>query len=391
MTGQSAQQTGAPAINALPLMTSHQRMALAMQNKQPDRVPVMCQLSWGHILVNTGISPSEFVYNPKAFAEGLWLMREKYHFDGILINQYANESEEFRKSMRVEVMEDGEMCHFPNGDRVLCLNYDNPRHYPINPGQPLEIDDVDVSEIAISTEVAPHRVECHKIIVEWSNKQFSVHGEVGSPFDELIILMGIENAFMGLMTDPAKCHEMLDRFLDKCFAFAKAQIQAGVDAMKISSPFVGGSMLSKEHYQEFVLPIERRLVDLIHELKPGLPVYTHTCGFIGDRLELMAETGIDGIECLDPAPLGNCELSDAKARIGKTMFIKGNMDSVNMLLQATPDSLEEYVKGMIRDGAQGGGYILSSACSVAPMVSPEIMKMLVPLAEKYGTYPLSEA
>jgi uroporphyrinogen-III decarboxylase len=115
-------------------------------------------------------------------------------------------------------------------------------------------------------------------------------------------------------------------------------------------------------------------------------VYTHTCGFIGDRLELMASTGIDGIECMDPPPLGDTELSDAKKRVGKQMFLKGNMDSVNVLMNAAPEILEEYVKNMIRDGAEDGGYILSTACSTAPGVKPEILKMLVPLAEKYGRY-----
>ena len=78
--------------------------------------------------------------------------------------------------------------------------------------------------------------------------------------------------------------------------------------------------------------------------------------------------------------------ADAKKRVGGKLFLKGNMDSVNVLLNATPESLEEYVKTMLRDGAPGGGYILSSACSVAPGVKPEILKMLVPLAEMYGRY-----
>ena len=43
---------------------------------------------------------------------------------------------------------------------------------------------------------------------------------------------------------------------------------------------------------------------------------------------------------MDPPPLGNTELKDAKARVGDKLFLKGNMDSVNVLLQATPESLE---------------------------------------------------
>ena len=58
----------------------------------------------------------------------------------------------------------------------------------------------------------------------------------------------------------------------------------------------------------------------------GVPVYTHTCGDIGDRLELMAETGIDGIDTLDPPPLGSVELPTPTAASADRVFFKGNID-----------------------------------------------------------------
>ena len=65
----------------------------------------------------------------------------------------------------------------------------------------------------------------------------------------------------------------------------------------------------------------------------GLPIYTHTCGEIGDRLQLMVETGIDGIDTLDPPPLGSIDLEEAKKQIGERVFFKGNIDPVNTLLR----------------------------------------------------------
>ena len=38
-------------------MNSKERMALAMQGKIADRVPVMCQLALGHYFLNTDILP----------------------------------------------------------------------------------------------------------------------------------------------------------------------------------------------------------------------------------------------------------------------------------------------------------------------------------------------
>jgi uroporphyrinogen decarboxylase len=118
----------------------------------------------------------------------------------------------------------------------------------------------------------------------------------------------------------------------------------------------------------------------------GTPVYTHTCGRIGDRLDLMLETGTQGIDTLDPPPLGNTELAAAKARIGDRVFLKGNMDSVVLLRAQTRDEVIAHATDRIRAGMPGGGYILSTACSVAPRVEPWKLELLTPLAEKIGRY-----
>ncbi len=107
-----------------------------------------------------------------------------------------------------------------------------------------------------------------------------------------------------------------------------------------------------------------------------MPVYTHTCGDIGDRLELMVQTGIDGIDTLDPPPLGSIDLEDAKRRVGEKVFFKGNIDPVNTLLKKSPDEVRADALWRLKVGSPGGGYILSSACSVSPRVPPENMEVL---------------
>jgi len=167
----------------------------------------------------------------------------------------------------------------------------------------------------------------------------------------------------------------------------------------ISSAFAGGSFISTALYCEFVLPYERRVVKSLaqvlrstpersEEAKTsqgfGVPIYTHTCGRIGDRLELMAETGADGIDTLDPPPLGDVELAEAKRRIGDRLFIKGNMKSVALLAYTTKEQVIAEASERIRIGKPGGGYILSTACSVAPRVEPWKLELLVPLAGEIG-------
>jgi len=89
---------------------------------------------------------------------------------------------------------------------------------------------------------------------------------------------------------------------------------------------------------------------------------------------------------MDPPPLGNVSLADAKKRVGNKLFLKGNIDSVNILLRGSDDEIEAAVKKCLADGMPGGGYILSTACSVAPQVPQERVRRLADLAEKFGHY-----
>jgi len=67
-------------------MNGKERMALAMRNEVPDRVPVMCQLAIGHYLVNTDLPPHVVWFSSDAFAKALVERQRLYGFDGILIN-----------------------------------------------------------------------------------------------------------------------------------------------------------------------------------------------------------------------------------------------------------------------------------------------------------------
>jgi uroporphyrinogen decarboxylase len=214
--------------------------------------------------------------------------------------------------------------------------------------------------------------------------EVSVHGEVFSPLTHFMELFGYEDALVNFILDGPKTHAILDRLTEASITWAVAQAKYGVDAVLMSSAFVGGPFLSPKMYKEFVVPYERRVTDAVRAA--GVPVYTHTCGSIGDRLDLMVETGTQGLDTLDPPPLGNTELADAKALIGNKVFIKGNMNAVELLAAKTKEAVIAHATNRIRLGKPGGGYILSTACSVAPKMEPWKLELLVPLAEEIGQY-----
>ena len=158
-------------------------------------------------------------------------------------------------------------------------------------------------------------------------------------------------------------------------------VAAGADAVLVSSAYAGGALISTRQYREFVLPFEARVVSGFKARCPGTPAYTHTCGTIGDRLELLVETGTDGIDTLDPPPLGDVDLLEAKRRVGSRLFLKGNVDPVGTVLLGSPEGVRRDAARRIAIGAPGGGYILSTACSVPPGAPPDNVLQMRAAAE----------
>ena len=77
-------------------------MARAMRLELPDRVPVMCQMSIGHMLLRTGLSPVEFWLSRDCFAEGLLSLRRQYEFDGILVSLHGHSPDWEKNIVRVD-------------------------------------------------------------------------------------------------------------------------------------------------------------------------------------------------------------------------------------------------------------------------------------------------
>ena len=383
-----------------------------MNHQMPDRVPVMCQLALGHYFLNCSDKPSEIWFDSETFAKVLVERQQVYGFDGILVNLPGRPPEWTNTLASREQIDNCEHLHWKSGLETIFVTDDNPQTY--QPGKKAltraNYSTVDVSDPATyrlpgyiwntwhATELwgIDHQADLSDpaIYPSWFTKtlttvqqlapEVSVHGEVFSPFTHLMELFGYEQALLALLDAPEKCHELLEILTQNVLAQVELYAGCRPDAILVSSAFAGAGFISRSMYEEFVFPYEDRVFQAIHG--HDLKSYVHTCGAIGDRLDLMSKTVVDGIDTLDPPPLGTVYLEDAKSKYGERFFFKGNLDAVNEMLNADEETFERAVEQRIRIGKPGSGYILSSACSVAPHVNPKRLKRLVELADQFGGY-----
>jgi hypothetical protein len=351
-------------------------------------------MSIGHMLVQLGVSPAEFWHDARVFADGLVKLRALYDFDGILVSLHGHDPDWRSSITSRERNQEGERIVWDNGDSTFYPNDDLPIHSSLQnstAGDPIEgmlgklpesLDYIPVSQ-GLHFNISPrHRFDVFDFVREMAGSEYSIHGEVTSPFDYYLDLVGYQEGLMMLIDSPEQARRILSHFSRLVSSLAIDMCKKGIDAVKISSPFAGAGFISPAFYEEFVVPCERSLAMAVRSL--GVHVYTHTCGAIDDRLELMFESGISGIECLDPPPLGNVELDDAMLRIGNKGFVKGNIDSVNILLMGTRDQIQADAKKRIETGKQYGGFILSTACSIAPHVNRENICLLREAVDRWG-------
>ncbi|HPA44996.1 MAG TPA: uroporphyrinogen decarboxylase family protein [bacterium] len=391
-------------------MTGKERMKIAMERRKPDRVPLMCQLAVGHYFLHTDHDPVEIWHDGDIFVKALVELADRYHFDGILVNlpgrpldwrDWIDRREERADSWRV-FWKAGGYTDIPKDDNAHYFPPENEPAIPpvaeVDPALCWYAEPHDITGMkypyrwGFDTEIRPpgdffpfYQYDTIEAALSLVGDRLSVHSEIFSPFSQFMEMFEMEDALTSLMDRPEKCEAILSRFTEGAIELGRGQASRGVDAVLISSAYAGGGFISRKMYEWFVLPYEHRVIKGIKSER-NVPVYTHTCGAIGDRLDLMEETGTDGIDTLDPLPLGTVDLARAVELIGGRMFIKGNLDAVNTLLLGTVEEVRKAAEERIRIAGGEGGYILSSACSVAPCVPPENLMVLYEVVERCGVY-----
>ena len=378
--------------------TSKQRVRAAMNLEQPDRVPLMCQFSIGSMMQQLQPNPVEFWYDKNVFADGLIELCQKFRFDGILVSLHGH-SDKWKKdltgydltgqgSYKLTYPDRTELHSWSDLPLVTFSHNRIPKwieDIDIEKDIPSEINYIPVSQNLYFDLDREGLFDIFNLIYEKVGDSLSIHGEITSPFDYFLDLLGYQEGLIALIMEPEKSKLIIGKFADGIRELAVKMCDKQIDAIKISSPFAGMEFISTEQYIEFVLPYERKIIEAIRG--KGVHAYIHTCGSIHDRLELMRESKTSGLECLDPVPVGNVDLEDAFERVGNDLFIKGNIDSVNTLLNGKDQKAEADIRQILETGmTKGKGFILSTACSIAPMVTKERLLLLSQLVEKYGQY-----
>lgn len=199
-------------------------------------------------------------------------------------------------------------------------------------------------------------------------------------------LYGMENLLVAYITNPEFVHRLARVVVDYKKRVMERAIEMGADIVMTGDDYADrrGPIMSPDHFREFVLPYLKEMVDLAKS--KGVPFIKHTDGNIWPIIDMIVETGIDGLDPLEP--IAGMDIGRVKELYGDRIAVVGNVDCGELLSRGTVEEVVEAVKETIAKASPGGGHILASSNSIHPAVKPENYKAMVEAAREFGRYPI---
>jgi uroporphyrinogen decarboxylase len=198
-------------------------------------------------------------------------------------------------------------------------------------------------------------------------------------------LRGMANFLTDMIENPPLVHELIEVTLSHDIRAMQRVVQAGVDAIIFGDDYAdkNSPLMSPRHFKEFILPGLKRCVDAAHAA--GAYVIKHTDGNIMSILDMIVDTGIDGLNPIEPA--AGMDIGLLKQRYGRRIALIGNIDCGHLLCQAPAEEVRRVTRETMRVAAPGGGYCLSSSNSIHSSVKPENFMAMIETWRECREYP----
>lgn len=352
-------------------MTSRERITLALQHKEADRVAIQ-DSPWATTIRRwhkEGLPPGE---SPTSFF--------KYEIAGI--------SADLSLRLPTETVEDtDDYTIVRNANGVLHKNW---KHTTSTP---------ELLGFTINSRKAweehKHRLKYDESRVNWNHTlaayenarkggyYITYSGAIG--YDKWGNIIGPETFLPAMLIEPEWPKDVYMTDAELHIATAEEMIARGIEFdgafLYDDLGYRNGTFFSPETYREQLFPAHKRLFEFFNS--KGMPVILHSCGCVKDFIPDFIRAGLT---CLQPLETkAGMNLVELKKQYGDKLAFMGGID-VRAMSAEDPAVIEEEIRTKAGFAKQGGGYIYHSDHSVPDDVSFEQYKRVIELVHKYGKY-----
>jgi uroporphyrinogen decarboxylase len=382
-------------------MKPRERVRLALDHKEPDRIPI----DLGATIV-TSIATTSYIQLKKHLGMPL---EEIKLLDYVQQLPYVDEAlqERFGVDFRMVQLPAATapgLTIFEEGDYYAFVDrWGSKLHMPKQGGLYFDWVDFPIKESTMEALdrykwPRPDPPEYNDRLAAqardlYENTDYALVGSAvigGGIFEQPARTMGLESFLMALLTEPAFADRLMERitdiYVESCNAYLDKlgpylQVFTFWDDMAGQS----GWLIRPDIYRRMIKPKQRRLVDAIKK-KTDAKLFYHSCGATRDLIPDLIDLGFDILNPVQVSARG-MDTRQLKADFGKDIvFWGGGVDTQHVLPFGTPQEVADEVKRRIDDLAPGGGFVFAAIHNIQAFVPPENVVAAFETALEYGGY-----
>ena len=348
-------------------LTSLERVVLAMQHKEADRVPC-APLASGAARRVLGVTYAEYAQDADLAAQSQIQWVELTGSDAVCTFL----------DLSVEAADYGQEVKFPIEDTPQAVF----KH-------PFITSTDDYARLPVINPRKTTRMSVNlrylELMVNAIGKQKAVLGFIYGPLSTLSQMRSAEKLFLDCMREPDKVHEGLEIVTQMLLDYVDAQVERGAIGIVMDTLFCSGSIMSRDLWMKMEGPYVERIAQKIHGA--GLAIMIHNCGnnpYFDVQIETMKPEAISIAYLPNECPT----YADLKKTWGDKVMIVGIIPPSQVLFMGSTSDVKEACKEQIQALAPGGGFLLSSGCEFPPNASLLNAIAMMEAAEEYGRYPI---
>jgi len=379
-------------------MNSRERVLLALEHKEPDRVPIdfgglvssLHHEAYRRLLDYLGLPAGEIPIMDtfQQIVDPAPALKKMFHADVVGLFPHDSADYEFKLDPATDSFADewGVVYRRPPGGYW----YDLAGH-PLQDGTIEELNAFRFPDPRDPNRVKGLADEANELMQN-TDKALMIHAPIGGVFEQSYWMRGLEALFTDMAFNKRYVEALSERVLEWLLEFWDLlldEVGPYVHIVELSDDLGGqhGPLFSPDLYREVYKPRHRRLADLIHS-KTDAKIFLHCCGSIHWALPDLIECGIDIINPVQVSAK-NMETDRLKREFGRDIvFWGGGADASKVLPLGTPEDVREEVRRRIHDLAPGGGYVFASIHNIQAEVPPENVVAFFEAAYDCGQYPI---
>ncbi len=201
---------------------------------------------------------------------------------------------------------------------------------------------------------------------------------------------GFANYFMDFAANEKLIVALMRKVMDLKMAYWEVALrEAGdnVDAVNEADDFAGqrSMLISPAMYRRIVKPLHKELFDFIHA-RTKAKLFFHSCGAIRPVIGDLIEIGVDILNPIQVSAAG-MDSAELKREFGKDItFWGGGIDTQRVLGSGTPDEVRADTRKRIEDLAPGGGFVFATVHNIQGDVPPENIMAMWETLQEFGVY-----